>query len=222
MIRFVVALSLLMSVIAPIQKPAAADPFERLAFLIGKWEGTSDGQPGKGTVRREYSRALNGRFIRVQNRSEYAAQPKNPKGEVHEDEGFFSFAKPRNRMVFRQFHTEGFVNTYVEDAESSSTKIVFVSEAIENIPAGFRARDTYLVQGADAFEEVFELAEPDKPFELYSRTRFTRVKGVDNVIALDEHRCPSKAAAAGLSPAERATLLPLNGPSRQRVRPNAQ
>jgi hypothetical protein len=78
-------------------------------------------------------------------------------------------------MVFRQFHTEGFVNTYIEDPESSTTKVVFTSDAIENIPAGFRARETYLMQGADAFEEGFELAEPDKPFEVYSRTRFTRV-----------------------------------------------
>jgi hypothetical protein len=76
----------------------------------------------------------------------------------------------------RQFHTEGFVNTYLEDGESSSTKIVFTSEAIENIRAGFRARETYLLQGTDGFEEVFELAEPNKPFEVYSRTRFTRVK----------------------------------------------
>jgi hypothetical protein len=76
-------------------------------------------------------------------------------------------------VVFRQCHTEGFVSIYVEDVESSATKVVFMSEAIENIPAGFRARETYLVQGADAFEEVFELAEPDKPFE---RTRFTRVR----------------------------------------------
>jgi hypothetical protein len=109
---------LLMSVVGVVQKPAVADPFERLAFLIGKWEGTSDGQPGNGTVRREYTRALNTRFVRVHNRSEYPAQPKNPKGEIHEDEGFFSFDKARKRVVFRQFHTEGFVNTYVEDAES--------------------------------------------------------------------------------------------------------
>ena len=72
-------------------------------------------------------------------------------------------------------HTEGFVNTYVEDGDSSPTRIVFVSEAIENIPPGFRARETYLVRGAEAFEEIFELAEPGKPFEVYSRTRFTRV-----------------------------------------------
>jgi hypothetical protein len=46
----------------------------------------------------------------------------------------------------------------------------------ESIPAGFRARETYLVQGSDAFEEVFEIAEPGKPFDVYSRTRFTRAK----------------------------------------------
>jgi hypothetical protein len=176
MIRFVVAGWLLISVVGMAQKPAAADPLERLAFLIGNWEGTSDGQPGKGTVRREYARALNNRFVRVHNRSEYAPQPQNPKGESHEDDGFFSFDKVRKRIVFRQFHIEGFVNTYVADNESSSAKIVFTSEAIENLPAGFRARETYLVQGADAFEEVFEMAEPGKPFEVYSRTRLTRVR----------------------------------------------
>jgi len=40
---------------------------------------------------------------------------------------------------------------------------VFTSEAIENIPAGWRARETYVVTGPDEFEEVFELAEPGKP-----------------------------------------------------------
>ena len=53
---------------------------------------------------------------------------------------------------------------------------MFASEAIENIPAGFRARETYLVHGPDEFEEVFEMAEPGKPGEVYSRSRFRRVK----------------------------------------------
>jgi hypothetical protein len=56
-----------------------ADPFDRVSFLIGRWEGHSEGQPGKGTLRREYAPALNGRFIRVRNRSEYPPQEKNPK-----------------------------------------------------------------------------------------------------------------------------------------------
>jgi hypothetical protein len=34
----------------------------------------------------------------------------------------------------------------------------------------------HVVQGPDEFEEVFELAEPGKDFEMYSRTKFTRMK----------------------------------------------
>jgi hypothetical protein len=157
------------------QQSRAVDPFEHLGFLIGRWEGTSEGRPGKGTVHRQYTRVLNSRFIRVQNRSEYAAQEKNPKGEIHEDEGWFSFDRARKRLVLRQFHVEGFVNQYVEDADSSPSKVVFTTESIENIPAGWRARETYLVHGPGEFEEVFELAENGKPFELYSRTRLRRV-----------------------------------------------
>lgn len=158
---------------ATVKPQAAADPFEAVAFLVGRWEGTSEGQPGKGTVRREYSRALNGRFIRANNRSVYPPQDKNPKGETHEDEGFLSYDRARKRLVLRQFHVEGFVNQYVQEPDSP---LVFTSEAIENIAAGWRARETYIVHGPDEFEEVFELAAPGKPFELYSQARLKRVK----------------------------------------------
>lgn len=158
------------------QGPARPDPLGKLAPLIGRWEGTAEGQPGKGIVRREYSRALNGRFIRAANRSEYEPTGKHPKGENHEDEGLFSFDRARGRIVFRQFHVEGFVNTYLEDAESTASTLVFTTEAIENIPAGFRARETYVMHGPDEVEEIFEMAEPGKPFAVYSRTRLTRVK----------------------------------------------
>lgn len=53
-------------------------------------------------------------------------------------------------------------------------RLVVESEAIENIPLGFRARETYVFNGGDAFEEVFELAEPNGDFEVYSHNRFAR------------------------------------------------
>jgi hypothetical protein len=169
---------LLMCVVLPALAGAQspADPFERLAFLVGRWQGTSDGQPGKGVVLREYTRVLNSRFIRVHNRSEYPAQDRNPKGEIHEDEGYISFDRARKQLVLRQFHVEGFVNQYVGGADSSPAKVVFTSEALENVPAGWRARETYVLHGPDEFEEIFELAESGKPFEVYSRARLTRVK----------------------------------------------
>jgi len=102
--------SVLLSGVAPGGQQAGADPFERVSFLLGRWEGTSEGRPGRGTVRREYTRALNSRFIRVHNRNEYPPQDKNPQGEIHEDEGFISFDRARQKLVLRQFHAEGFVN----------------------------------------------------------------------------------------------------------------
>ena len=53
------------------QAIAPADPLQPIAFLLGQWEGTSEGQPGAAKVQREYTRVL-GRYIRVQNRSVYA------------------------------------------------------------------------------------------------------------------------------------------------------
>jgi hypothetical protein len=102
------------------QQGSAGDAREPLAFMIGHWEGTSEGQPGKAKVQREYRRALNSRFIHGHTRSEYPAQEKNPKGEIHEDEGWFSFDRARKRIVLRQFHVAGFVNQYVRDTESSA------------------------------------------------------------------------------------------------------
>ena len=173
------AVALVLVGLPVLQAQTAATPtgLERLKPLIGRWEGTTEGQPGTGTVTREYAFALNSRFIRVVHRSEYPAQPKNPKGEIHQDEGFFSFDRARKRLVFRQFHVESFVVQYLEDTEPSTPdKIVFASESIENIPAGYRAKETYLILGADEIEEVFELAATGKPFEVYSRTRLKRIK----------------------------------------------
>ena len=88
-----------------------------------------------------------------------------------------SFDKARKKFVLRQFHVEGFVNQYVMTSFSADGKtIVFTSESIENIPAGFRARETYKILGPDEFTEVFEIAEPGKDFEVYSEAHFKRKK----------------------------------------------
>jgi hypothetical protein len=56
----------------------------------------------------------------------------------------------------------------------SDGPLTFQSEAIENIPAGYRAREIYRAMGPNEFVERFEIAEPGKNFEVYSETRFRR------------------------------------------------
>jgi hypothetical protein len=158
------------------QQPAQTpDTWAPIRVLIGRWEGTSQGQPGKGTVRREYRLVLGEQFIEVRNTSTYPPQEQNPKGEVHEDLGLFSYDRSRKAFVFRQFHVEGFTNTYVSQSIDEKS-LVFMTESIENIPAGWRARETYRVIGPDEVIERFELAEPGKDFTLYSETRLHRVR----------------------------------------------
>ena len=146
------------------------DPFQ---FFIGTWEGTGQGHSGTSQVERTYRLVLDGRYLQVESTSTYPPQEKNPKGERHQEIGMISFDKARGLFVFRQFHGEGFVNQY-QSEEIGPERIVFATEAIENIPEGWRARETYLIEAPDTFVERFELAAPGKDFDLYSENRLTR------------------------------------------------
>jgi hypothetical protein len=156
---------------------AKPDRFALLRPFQGHWRGEGRGQPGRSTVERAYEFVLRDKYLNVRNLSMYLPQENNPKGEKHEDWGMFSYDAMRKKLVLRQFHVEGFVNQYLLDRASDDGKeMVFVSEAIENIPAGYRARETYRFADPDSLEETFELAKPGRDFEVYVKTKFKRVK----------------------------------------------
>ncbi len=153
------------------------DTWKPLRFFVGVWEGTGKGEPGESKVEREYKFTLNNKFLQATHRSTYAPQPKNVKGEVHDDLGFFSYNKARKQFVFRQFHIEGFVTQYVASTISENGKtIILESESIENIGKGMRARETYKIINDNEFTETFQIAEPGKEFVVYSFNQFKRKK----------------------------------------------
>lgn len=149
----------------------AATGLARLNFMLGEWQGTSRGEPGEGKIERVCAKVLNDRFIECRTTVTYPAQTANPKGEVHVDRALFSYDKSTKMLRLRQFHGEGFVNTYAEGGPLS-----FVTTEIENIPAGWRARETYELSSPDSWSERFELAGPGKDFKLYSASTLQRVK----------------------------------------------
>jgi hypothetical protein len=158
------------------QAPSTSpDRWAPVRFLLGSWEGTSTGHAGTATVRREYRLVLGDQFIEERSTSTYLPQEKNPKGEVHEHVSYISYDRARKQLVLRQFHIERFVIQYVQEPDSSGGELTFASEAMENTPSGWRARERYVVQGPDEFEEIFELAQAGKPFDVYSRTRLKRI-----------------------------------------------
>lgn len=153
------------------------DSWAPIRFLAGRWEGTTQGEPGSGTVVRTYEFVLGDRFIHERSVSTYPPQEKNKKGEVHEHWSIVSYDRLRKALVLRQFHTEGFVNQYAySTAGGASKQIVFESEAFENLDSKWRAREIYDILGPDEFTETFQLAEPGQDFQTYSKNHFRRAR----------------------------------------------
>lgn len=175
--RKILVLILVIPAFGFVQEQPKQDRWAPFAFFLGSWKGTGKGEPGVSQLERKYEVILGNMFLEVKHKSIYAPQPKNPKGETHEDLGFVSYDRGRKQYLFRQFHIEGFVIHYRLDSLSEDGKVmVFLSESIENIPAGWRARETYRVFSDNEFVETFELAGPGKEFSVYSENRFTRQK----------------------------------------------
>jgi hypothetical protein len=174
--KLIITALILLPFLANAQNSKADSLWMPFQAFIGTWTGTGDGVDGKGTYERTYQFVLNKKYIEVKNKTVYAPTKENPKGYIHEDVGYISYDKMRKTFVFRQFHGEGFVNQYTLDSLSADKKtLVFVSEAIENIPQGWRARETYTVT-KDSITEVFNLAEPGKEFTPYTNATFTKKK----------------------------------------------
>jgi hypothetical protein len=173
--RKTIFLFLLIPLLVGAQETKKPDVWTPLKFFIGTWKGTGKGKPGVSQVERQYQTILNGKYVQIKHKSVYAPQEKNPQGETHEDIGFFSYDRLRKQFVLRQFHIEGFVNQFKAETISADGKlIVLTSESLENIPAGYRAKETYKILNENEFTETFEIAEPGKEFTVYSENHFKR------------------------------------------------
>lgn len=164
---------LTISLFAENDPDSTINPFK---YFVGSWTGKETGKTGIGKGEREYIFILDNNFLFQKNTSTFEPQKKNPKGEVHQDWAFYSFDKIRQKYILREFHSEGYVNQYVLDSLSTDNKtMVFVSEAIENVPDGWRARVSFKIQSEDEFYETFELASPGKEFSLILENKWNRV-----------------------------------------------
>lgn len=173
--RLLLLVLLFLPLITPAQTTVKTDTWQPFKYFIGTWKGTGKGEPGNSDLERTYEVVLRNKFINVKHKSSYQPQARNPKGETHEDWGYISFDRVRKVYVLRQFHVEGFVTQYYAQTLTPDAKtIVFLSENLENLPVGFRARETYKVLNENEFVEIFELAPPGKEFSVYSENHFKR------------------------------------------------
>jgi len=170
-------LLILIAAVMAVCAVAQEDPWAALRVFEGKWGGTVTGKPGKQFSSREYKFELNRKFLSQRDKSVYEAKFPGAQPETREDFGFFSYDKNLKKIVWRQFHSEGFVNEYTLDLVSADAKsFEFVTVRIENLPPGWRAKKSYRIFSADEIEETFSLAPPGKDFDVFTVAHLKRVK----------------------------------------------
>lgn len=149
------------------------DGLAEMRWLIGDWKGKGEGDPGISTSERHTEAILDNHYLRVNGRSVYPKQERNPKGEIHAEIDIWSYDRTRKMIVLRQFDTLGFVTTYILDkTASTANRWVLNAEHLENVPQGWRARYTYTRLSPTEYEEVLELDSDGKGFKPYVTNRF--------------------------------------------------
>lgn len=136
------------------------DKWRPIRFLLGEWRGEESGSK----VEHIYKFILQDKFIHSRTRAEFEPKEGEEEGEVHEDWGFFSYDSDREKIIFRQFLSEGFVNTYIlEPIEPGGKKLIFNSESTESA-GGMMARLTIEVVTENEYRMLLDLASPGKEF----------------------------------------------------------
>jgi hypothetical protein len=148
---------------------AQGDPFEKISFILGEWAGSGSGFGNEESrIESSFTLVMNGNFIQVTNDSRFEPTAGNPEGEHHTDEGFISYDKDRDLILFRQYHIEGYVTSYLlVDSLSNDSQLIFLTESIENFVPGGSARWTINKISDNHIETVFDVSFPNRGYTCF-------------------------------------------------------
>jgi hypothetical protein len=156
------------------ESPKATDPLAPFRVLEGVWQGESEGFGQTSKVTHEWKKVLGGKFIRLKTRS--VSKGEDGRESVHEDVGYISWSNDENIPRFRQFLSEGFVNTFrLAEAKEPTRGFNFEPESTE----GHRtlvARMTLRFDQARGYEMVLELGNKGKPLKACQTMQLKKVR----------------------------------------------
>jgi hypothetical protein len=163
----------LISPVGGIQAQITTDPWMPFRYLVGVWEGVGEGFGAESNVRHHWQFVIENKFIRLQTRS--IATAEDGSQELHEDVGYLSYDADDRRFVFRQFLSEGYVNTYdVTVGAGDRQSIEFAYRHAESA-GGMRARMHLVFVGNNDYEMVLDLANPGEDFVACQLMRMKKV-----------------------------------------------
>lgn len=127
-----------------------------LRGLVGQWHASTGGRD----VRTDYRLIANGNFLAA----ETVSVSRSEQG-VHRDWEIFSYDTANQRVMMRQFVSEGVICRYrLDDISPDGKTMTFVTEHCEGGSPRFGARATYGFPKSDEFTTKLELAPTGKEY----------------------------------------------------------
>jgi hypothetical protein len=151
---------------AQAKAPAPADPWARLRFLVGEWQGVGSGAPGEAVGGTSFAFSLDKKILVRKNWAKYPPKSGEKAGLSHED--LMIIYPGGDAASFRAvyFDNEGHVISYLVTFPQKPNAALFESEAG---PPGPRFRLTYELGADGVLENVFWIAPPGGDFKVYVR-----------------------------------------------------
>jgi len=172
----ITAVSIALSMILlPVLTGQSTD-LERLIPLTGTWQGHGSGFGNdKSEITSSFTWIMGGQYLEIVNESFFEPTPAKPQGEHHTDRGFISFDVSRDKVVYRQFNNEGYVNQYLlQEHLSGDSLLIFETENIENFAPGGKARYTIRLISDTLMETVFDVSLPGSEYACFGNNRLTK------------------------------------------------
>jgi hypothetical protein len=147
---------------------AADDLWAPFRPLEGSWQGEGEDLDGTSLVSHTWEFVVKGAFLALHTDA-------RGEGTVHEDVGFLSRDRDRGRWMFRQFMSEGFVNTFevVPGEENGLPAYDFLFVAAESA-GDMKVRMRLVFTAADAYVMTLELAGGDGGYAACQTTKMMR------------------------------------------------
>jgi len=149
------------------------DPWEMVRALEGVWKGDGAGFGQTSRVTHDWQFVLGGKFLRLETRS--VNDGPSGEGEVHEDVGYVSWSEGDGVLRFRQFLSEGYVNSFTLD-KATPPDAGFNCEPVgTDGMETFSVRMTLRFKDDDTYEMVLEMGTKGEELEACQTMRLKKV-----------------------------------------------
>jgi hypothetical protein len=151
---------------AQAQGPKPSDPWARLSFLVGEWQGVGSGEPGEAVGGTSFAFSLDKKILIRKSWTQFRPRAGEKPGLSHED--LLIIYPGADGAPFRAiyFDNEGHVIMYSVSFPPKSGAAIFETDPREPGP---RFRLTYELNADGVLENAFSIAPPGGEFRVHVR-----------------------------------------------------